>query len=122
MLNWILRLSVRDGGVPGKMLTAVTQPSLCHQAAAIINEYIKRSTQGAKKVDNDLCLPKGQIIQLCKSFQNQEAQKQLEMVWQLSNPGDKFKEQEADPKTKGKGTLPFAKGELLSPAIIPPRL
>ena len=59
MLKWILRLSVRDGGVPGKMLTAVTQPSLCHEAAAIINEYIKRSTQGAKKVGNDLCLPKG---------------------------------------------------------------
>lgn len=49
-------------GVPGKMLTAVTQPSLYHQAAAIINERIKRSTQGAEKVDNDLCLPKGKII------------------------------------------------------------
>lgn len=61
-LNWILGLSVRNGGVPGKMLTAVTQPSLCHQAAAVINERIKRSTQGAKKVDNDLCLPEGKII------------------------------------------------------------
>lgn len=59
--NGILGLSVRNGGVPGKMLTGVTQPSLCHQAAAIINECIKRSTQGAKKVDNDLCLPKGKI-------------------------------------------------------------
>lgn len=60
--NWILGLSVRNGGVPEKMLTAVTQPPLCHQAAAIINERRKRSTQGAKKVDNDLCLPKGKMI------------------------------------------------------------
>lgn len=44
------------------MLTGRTQPSPCHQAAAIINEYIRGSTQGAKKVDNDLCLPEGEII------------------------------------------------------------
>lgn len=51
-----------EGGGPGKMCTGRTQPSLCHQAAAIINEYIRRSTQGAEKVDNDLCLPEGEII------------------------------------------------------------
>ena len=59
-LDW--RAQCQKRGVAGKMNTAVTQPSQCHQAAAIINERIKRSTQGAKKVDNDLCLPKGKII------------------------------------------------------------
>lgn len=60
--SWSWGLRVRSGDVPRKKLTAVTQPSPCHQAAAKINECIKRSTQGAKKGDNDLCLPKGKII------------------------------------------------------------
>ena len=119
MLNWILRLSVRSGGVPGKVLTAVTQPSLCHQAAAIINECIRRFTQGAKKVDDDLCLPRGKIIQLCKSFQNEEAQKYLDMAWYLSNPGEKLKEQASRSRNKGWGVGAHAKGDVLSPAVFP---
>lgn len=61
MGNWILGLGVRNGTFQERC-TVVSQPSPLHQTAAIINECIKRSTERAEKVDNDLCLPKGKII------------------------------------------------------------